>query len=63
MLKDNVIDDILKFLDHCEGYGRHIVSVVEQPLEQSPIPAGQNTVTYEARLLKALFIRVWKMNY
>lgn len=75
MLKDNVLDDVLKFLDHCEGnyycyvtrnniillaYGRSVLSVVEQPLEQNPIPVGQNTVTYEARLLKSLFLKLCK---
>lgn len=85
MLKDSVMEEILKFLDHCEGdvrqcimipfepiscytclillslaHGRTVLSVVEQPLEQEPLHAGKNTVAYEARLLKALFIRTRK---
>ena len=81
MLKDSVIEEILKFLDQCEGilliqsvppislslslstssaYGRNVLSVVEQPLEQNPIPVGQNTVTYEARLLKSMFMKLWE---
>lgn len=60
MLKDSVIEEILKFLDQCEAYGRSVLSMVEQPLEQNPIPIGQNTVTYEARLLKSLFLKLWK---
>ena len=42
------------------AHGHTVLSVVEQPLEQEPIHAGKNTVTYEARLLKALFLRTRK---
>ena len=31
---------------------------VEQPLQQGTLHEGRNTVTYEARLLKALFLRL-----
>lgn len=41
-------------------HGRNIPSVIEDgPLvEQEPESAGKNTVAYQARLLKALFLRV-----
>ena len=31
---------------------------VEQPLQQGTLHEGKNTVMYEARLLKALFLRL-----
>ena len=40
------------------AYGRSIVSLEEQPLEQNPLHPGKNTVTYEARLLKSLFLKL-----
>ena len=40
------------------AYGHNVPTVVEQPLDQQPIHAGRNTITYEARLLKALFLRL-----
>ena len=32
--------------------------VIEQPLEAAPMHAGKNTVTYEARLIKALLLQL-----
>lgn len=58
VLKDNISKDIIHFLEHCENYGRNIPTVVEQPLQSDSLHAGRNTVTYEARLLKALFLRL-----
>lgn len=40
------------------GFGRDIPTMVEQPLQQEELHAGKCTVTYEARLLKALFMRL-----
>ena len=42
-------------------YGRDVLSVVEQPFDIQDIntvPQGKNTVTYEARYLKALFLKL-----
>ena len=38
----------------CAAYGRDVSAHVEAPLEQEPTHPGRNTVTYEARQLKAL---------
>ena len=40
------------------AYGKNVQTVIEQPLESEPLHAGKNTVTYEARLLKSLLLRV-----
>lgn len=40
------------------AYGRNIPTMVEQPLQQGSLHEGRNTVAYEARLLKALFLRL-----
>jgi tetratricopeptide repeat protein 30 len=45
-------------LDHCEIYGRNVRTVVESPLEESRLHAGKNTVTYEARYIKALLLQL-----
>ena len=81
LLKDSIVQEIIQFLEHCEGlclsaflqvqylhcfppqslilaYGHNVPTVVELPLDQQPIHAGRNTITYEARLLKALFLRL-----
>lgn len=39
-------------------YGKEVPAIIEQPLEELRIHIGKNTVTYEARLLKALFYEV-----
>ncbi|XP_006034354.3 tetratricopeptide repeat protein 30B [Alligator sinensis] len=54
MLRDNVIQECVQFLEQCELYGRNIPAVIEQPLEEERLHSGKNTVTYEARHLRAL---------
>ncbi|KAF5889041.1 tetratricopeptide repeat protein 30A isoform X1 [Clarias magur] len=58
MLRDTVVQDCVQFLEHCELYGRDVPAVIEQPLEEEHAHIGKNTVTYEARVLKALFYEV-----
>ncbi|KAF7650021.1 hypothetical protein LDENG_00132350 [Lucifuga dentata] len=58
MLRDSVVQECIQFLEHCETYGREVTAFIEQPLEEEHIHIGKNTVTYEARLLKALFYEV-----
>ena len=40
------------------AYGKNVKTVIESPLEASPLHVGKNTVTYESRLLKALILRL-----
>ena len=58
ILKDSTIEEVVQFFDCCEIYGKSIQAVIEQPLERRPLHAGKNTVAYESRLLKSLFLRV-----
>ncbi|CAD5123521.1 DgyrCDS11860 [Dimorphilus gyrociliatus] len=58
MLRDQVLLECVQFLEQCELYGKDVKAVIEQPLEQDPIPPGKNTVTYEARHLKALLMQL-----
>merc|ERR1719361_722669 len=57
-VRDSVIQECIQFLDHCEIYGRNVKTVIEQPLESVPVHAGKNTVTYEARLIKSLLMKL-----
>jgi len=57
-VRDTVVQECIQFLDHCEIYGRNVKTVIEQPLESVPVHAGKNTVTYEARLIKALLMQL-----
>lgn len=58
MLRDQVLIECMQFLEQCELYGKDVKALIEQPLEQDPIPPGKNTVTYEARHLKALLMQL-----
>ncbi|KAM4598341.1 intraflagellar transport protein 70A [Polymixia lowei] len=58
LLRDSVVQECIQFLEHCEMYGKEESAIIEQPLEEERIHIGKNTVTYEARLLKALFYEV-----
>ncbi|NXU54905.1 TT30B protein, partial [Turnix velox] len=58
MPRDSVIQECIQFLKQCELYGRNIPAVIEQPLEEKRMHSGKNTVTYEARLLRALMYNI-----
>uniref|UniRef100_A0A1A8MYT5 Tetratricopeptide repeat protein 30 n=1 Tax=Nothobranchius pienaari TaxID=704102 RepID=A0A1A8MYT5_9TELE len=62
MPRDAVVQESIQFLEHCEGYGKEVPAVIEQPLEELHVHIGKNTVTYEARLLKALFYKIISWN-
>ncbi|KAJ0059305.1 hypothetical protein NL108_015310 [Boleophthalmus pectinirostris] len=55
MLRDAVVQECVQFLQHCEVYGKEVPAIIEAPLEETHVHIGKNTVTYEARVLKALF--------
>ncbi len=40
------------------AYGRDVKAMIEQPLEEEPMHPGRNTVTYEARAIKALLLQL-----
>ncbi|XP_045571861.1 LOW QUALITY PROTEIN: tetratricopeptide repeat protein 30A [Salmo salar] len=58
MIRDSVVQECIQFLEHCEVYGKTEPAMLEQPLEEDRMHIGKNTVTYESRLLKALFYEV-----
>ncbi|XP_063077494.1 intraflagellar transport protein 70A [Engraulis encrasicolus] len=58
MLRDTVVQDCIQFLEHCELHGKDVTAIIEQPLEEERLHIGKNTVTYESRMLKALFYEV-----
>ncbi|XP_014205769.2 tetratricopeptide repeat protein 30A [Copidosoma floridanum] len=62
VLNDNTLQDCIQFFEHCELYGREIPTVLESTLDASEISSvptikPKETVTYEARYLKALFLK------
>ncbi|KAH7643598.1 tetratricopeptide repeat protein 30a-like protein [Dermatophagoides farinae] len=56
VIKDSVLQECIQFLSMCEQYGQNVKAIVEAPLELETLHPGKNTVTYEARLLKALLL-------
>uniref|UniRef100_A0A8C1QKU3 Tetratricopeptide repeat protein 30 n=1 Tax=Cyprinus carpio TaxID=7962 RepID=A0A8C1QKU3_CYPCA len=62
MLRDSVVQECIQFLEHCELYGKDVPAIIEQPLEEDHMHIGKNTVTYESRLIKALFYEVTGWN-
>ena len=57
-IQDKVIEDCFQFLNNCEKHGKEIKAIEETPLNLLDIDSGKNTVTYEARVLKYLLIRI-----
>lgn len=58
MMRDQVLQECMQFLEHCEAYGRDVKALIEQPLEEEPKHPGKNTVAYESRMLKALLMQL-----
>jgi tetratricopeptide repeat protein 30 len=58
ILKDSVYEEILQFFDACEMHGRNIPAVVD-PMGQEHLDPAKNSVAYEARLLKSLFLKLY----
>lgn len=56
VVKDSVLKECLHFLTMCEQHGTAVKVSVEAPLELESLHPGKNTVTYEARMLKALLL-------
>lgn len=54
ILEDKVIIEILGFLQHCEEIGKEIIARVDP----SGMKDSKNSVSYEARLLRILFIKL-----
>ncbi|VDK49873.1 unnamed protein product, partial [Anisakis simplex] len=57
-IRDSVISECLQFLEQCEIYGKNIPTIVDGPLMESELESAKNTVTYEARLLRAILVEV-----
>ncbi|KAJ3111684.1 Tetratricopeptide repeat protein 30A [Phlyctochytrium bullatum] len=58
LLKDSVFAEALAFFDSCELHGRNIPVVID-PMGVEAIDPAKNSVAYEARLLKSLFLRLY----
>lgn len=57
-VRDSVLQECLHFFEQCEEHGKKVKAIVEAPLELETLHPGKNTVTYEARLLKALTLQI-----
>ncbi|KAK6105213.1 Tetratricopeptide repeat family protein [Brugia pahangi] len=59
-IRDSVLQECLQFLEQCEIYGKDIPTIVADALTLNELENenAKNTVTYEARLLRALLLEV-----
>jgi tetratricopeptide repeat protein 30 len=58
LLKDDVFRDLMSFLDSCEIHGREVMAFVD-PMGMANIDPSQNSVSYEARFLKSLYLQLY----
>ena len=60
IIKDELFKECLDFLDQCEVNGRDIPVIINllKSSENASNSSDKNSVSYEARLLKSLFIRL-----
>lgn len=59
-VRDSVMQDCIQFLTQCEKQGREVKAMEEPPLEVETLHPGKNTVSYEARILKAIFLQIFR---
>jgi len=61
IIKDSIVDDIIHFLDSCQFYGREVQTILESPpTVDGQINSGRFTVTFEARIIKALLLQIMR---
>ncbi|XP_022909557.2 intraflagellar transport protein 70A [Onthophagus taurus] len=59
VLRDGIIEECIQFLENCELYGKNVKTIAYSPFsEEIDQFNGQQTVTYEARLLKTLLLKL-----
>uniref|UniRef100_A0A1I8HYC1 Tetratricopeptide repeat protein 30 n=2 Tax=Macrostomum lignano TaxID=282301 RepID=A0A1I8HYC1_9PLAT len=56
-MRDSCDEDCIQFLELCERHGAEVKGFPPSPLDKDPHP-GRNTVTYQARLLKSLYLQL-----
>ncbi|XP_056638530.1 tetratricopeptide repeat protein 30A [Diorhabda carinulata] len=62
VLKDSIIEECISFLESCEFHGKTVRTVVYNSLsDANDTPNGKETVTYEARKIKCLLIRLFNV--
>ncbi|CAB3408425.1 unnamed protein product [Caenorhabditis bovis] len=59
VIRDSVIHELLDFLTKCEAHGRNIYTFPEELLDATTESKVKKTVTYEARMLKAVLLMVF----
>jgi tetratricopeptide repeat protein 30 len=59
VLRDSVIQECISFLENCELHGKTIRTTAYPTLsEENDAPNGRETVTYEARKIKCLLLKL-----
>jgi hypothetical protein len=63
MLRDSALEECIRFLRNCELNGRTVKATATSPLDALEAnSSGRNTITYEARLLRAVFQQLYAMD-
>ncbi|GMT30723.1 hypothetical protein PFISCL1PPCAC_22020 [Pristionchus fissidentatus] len=58
-MRDSIVEELLLFLEKCEEYGEEVAASIDGPLLDGHIDAMRNTVTYEARQIRALVLDIF----
>uniref|UniRef100_A0A1I7Y4H1 Tetratricopeptide repeat protein 30 n=1 Tax=Steinernema glaseri TaxID=37863 RepID=A0A1I7Y4H1_9BILA len=63
VIRDNVLMECISFLEQCEAYGKEVNTRMDGPLQDASAAGAtstnaKNTVTYEARLIRALLLQI-----
>uniref|UniRef100_A0A914Z467 Uncharacterized protein n=1 Tax=Panagrolaimus superbus TaxID=310955 RepID=A0A914Z467_9BILA len=57
-LRDDIMGMLLSTLENCEIHGKDIPTMAEGPLVSGQVTDVRKTVAYEARLLRALILKI-----
>ncbi|KAG5877801.1 hypothetical protein JTB14_036823 [Gonioctena quinquepunctata] len=60
VLRDSIIQECIQFLESCEMYGKTVRTIAYSSLsEANEFPNGKETVTYEARTIKCILLKLF----
>ncbi|KAH7717054.1 Tetratricopeptide repeat protein 30 [Aphelenchoides avenae] len=59
IIRDEVLHECLRFLEACEVHGRDVPTETDGPLMHAQIGDIRKTISYEARLLRSILLRIF----
>jgi tetratricopeptide repeat protein 30 len=60
LFKDQSMEELVQFLDDCEASGKNVSTITDSLIGEVEEKSFKQTVAYEARRLKSLFLQLYE---